>query len=73
MLFDWVLLVLVNVSTFNMLPLYPLDGDAYVWSIIERHSVRAAKIVRIVLSVVCLSILASNVGLTFMRYGLTLI
>jgi len=71
MLFNWILLVLINVSTFNMLPLYPLDGDAYIWSIVERRSEKAAKIVRIVLSVVCLSILASNVGLTFMKYGFT--
>ena len=69
--FDWILLVLINVSIFNMLPLYPLDGDAYVWAIVEKHSKKAAKTMRILLSLASLMLLASNVGLTFMRYGFT--
>ena len=71
LLFEWILLVLVNVSIFNMLPLYPLDGDAYIWALIEERSKRAAKITRIVLSAISLVLLASNVILTFMNYGFT--
>ncbi len=69
--FDWILLVLINVSIFNMLPLHPLDGDAYIWNLIEGRSKTAAKTTRILLSAISLALLISNVGLTFMKYGFT--
>ena len=68
---DWSFFIIINISIFNMLPLYPLDGDAYVFSVLKAYMKRGAKAARIVLSAVCLALLALNVGLTLIRYGLT--
>ena len=68
---DWSFFLIINLSIFNMLPLYPLDGDAYVFSLLKTYMKRGAKAARVILSVLCLALLALNVGLTFMRYGLT--
>jgi len=68
---DWSFFIIINLSIFNMLPLYPLDGDAYVFSVLKAYTKRGAKAIRVVLSAVCLALLALNVGLTLIRYGLT--
>lgn len=68
---DWSFFLIINLSIFNMLPLYPLDGDAYVSSILKACMRKGSKAARIILSAASLALLALNVGLTFMRYGLT--
>jgi len=68
---DWSFFIIINLSIFNMLPLYPLDGDAYVFSILKAYMKRGAKAARVILSVFSLALLALNIGLTFMQYGLT--
>ena len=68
---DWSFFIIMNLSIFNMLPLYPLDGDAYVFSVFKAYMKGGSKAARVIISVVCLALLALNVGLTFMRYGLT--
>lgn len=63
-------LYLVNISLalFNMLPLYPLDGEGYILSFL-RISGDAGRIIRITMNTAMLILLVSNIGLTVTRIG----
>ncbi|MEM3040820.1 MAG: site-2 protease family protein, partial [Nitrososphaerota archaeon] len=68
---EWVVNVMVNIGIFNMLPLYPLDGEAFIYNILKGKLRRGLKQTRIAISILSLCLLGCNVALTFMRYGLT--
>jgi len=67
---SWVWLLAISVAIFNMLPIYPLDGDGFLISIVERFKKGASSKVRILTSALFLSILASNVILTALRFSI---
>jgi membrane-associated protease RseP (regulator of RpoE activity) len=67
----WLSLLMINLAVFNMLPLFPLDGEAYLYSIIQEKTTKYHKPLRYILNGVSLSLLASNIGLTLLTYGLT--
>lgn len=67
----WISLVMTNLAIFNMLPLYPLDGEAYLYSLLKEKVNKNLKIFRIALNGVSLSLLTLNIALTFLKYGLT--
>lgn len=68
---EWIQLTMVNLAIFNMLPLYPLDGDGFVFSILKAKLKRGASQVRTLVNVLSLSLLALNIALSFIRYGIT--
>ena len=68
---EWVTNIMVNIGIFNMLPLFPLDGEAFVYNILKSKLKRTLKPVRIAISAVSLSLMAGNIAMTFIRYGLT--
>jgi len=67
---SWIWLLAISVAIFNMLPIYPLDGDGFLISIVERFKKGASSKVRILTSALFLSILASNVILTALRFSI---
>ncbi len=67
----WISLIMTSLAIFNMLPLFPLDGEAYVHSLLKEKVKKNLKAVRIALNGVCFCLLAFNVALTFLKYGLT--
>ena len=67
----WLHLLMINLAIFNMLPLYPLDGEAFVHALLKKRVKKNLKAVRVVVSSVSLSLLALNMILSFLRYGLT--
>jgi membrane-associated protease RseP (regulator of RpoE activity) len=71
MLLNWVSLILINMAIFNMLPLYPFDGEALIASILKEKLGNASKSLRIAINVVVFFLLAANIVLTFLKYGLT--
>jgi membrane-associated protease RseP (regulator of RpoE activity) len=68
---SWIWLLAINVAILNMLPLYPLDGDKFLFSIVERFKRGAGSKIRLLTSALLLTILASNVILTVFRLGIT--
>jgi Zn-dependent protease len=62
---------MVNIGIFNMLPLFPLDGEAFVYNILKDKLKHGLKPTRITISVLSLCLMGGNIALTFIRYGLT--
>jgi membrane-associated protease RseP (regulator of RpoE activity) len=67
----WLHLLMINLAVFNMLPLYPLDGEAFVHALLKRRVKKNLKAVRVIVSSVAFALLALNMVLSFLRYGLT--
>lgn len=70
MFLNWLSLIAGSVAIFNMLPLYPFDGEKFVYYSLENIIKKRLREVRIFYNIVCLSLIASNVALTFVKYGL---
>jgi len=66
----WMTVLLFWVALFNMLPLYPLDGDKILYSMVNSRSQAAAKAARACLSGAFLFVLGLNLALSFMNFGL---
>ncbi len=66
---NWLSLIGLSLGIFNMMPLYPLDGDAFLWALLSTWMKKGAKVVRIALSGVSLMLMVTNVGLSLIRYG----
>jgi len=71
MTLNWASLLMINVAIFNMLPLFPFDGEAYIYSLLREKLKKGFNESRVAINLLSLFLLASNIGLTFIRYGLT--
>jgi membrane-associated protease RseP (regulator of RpoE activity) len=58
----------ISLALFNMLPLYPLDGEGYLLSFLDIDG-NIERILRISINLCMLTLLASNIGLTVTRIG----
>lgn len=65
----WIVLLSLNVAIFNMLPLYPLDGDGFLINLVEALKKGSGFKVRVIMSAMSFLILATMVTLTFFRFG----
>lgn len=70
MLFNWFTFLMINLAIFNMLPLFPLDGEAYVYSILREKIKKGLTLVRIFVNSFSFGLIGLNMILTFLRYGL---
>lgn len=68
---SWIGLLALNVAIFNMLPLYPLDGDGIIVNLIEELRKGTGHKMRMVMSSISLLILAMNIIFSLFRFGLT--
>ncbi|MEM4245745.1 MAG: site-2 protease family protein [Candidatus Bathyarchaeia archaeon] len=66
----WLNVLLISVALINMLPLHPLDGGRYVHALLRIFKVRRSEGVRNAISAFSLAILALNIALTFVNFGL---
>jgi len=66
----WLFLIAGSVAVFNMLPLYPFDGEKFVYYSLENIVKKRLKEVRIFYNIICLGLIALNIALTFINYGL---
>lgn len=71
MTINWIAIVMVNLAIINMLPLFTLDGEAYIHFILKEKMKKGVHALRIIINVLSLFLLLSNFVLTFIRYGLT--
>ena len=67
---SWMLLLAVSMSVFNMLPLYPFDGDKFFYYALGKVVKKGLREIRILTSVICLGLMATTLLLSFIRYGL---
>lgn len=67
---SWMLLLAVSIAIFNMLPLYPFDGDKFFYYALGKVVKRGLREIRILTSVICLGLMATTLLLSFIRYGL---
>lgn len=65
----WIGLLSLNVAIFNMLPLYPFDGDGFLITFVEALKKGSGSKVRVMMSAISLLVLAANLTLTFFRFG----
>jgi len=66
----WLFLIAGSVAIFNMLPLYPFDGEKFVYYSLENVVKKRLREVRILCNIVCFGLIALNIALTFVKYGL---
>jgi membrane-associated protease RseP (regulator of RpoE activity) len=70
MFLNWLSLIAGSVAIFNMLPLFPFDGEKFVYYSLENVVKKRLREVRIFYNVICFSLIALNIALTFINYGL---
>jgi membrane-associated protease RseP (regulator of RpoE activity) len=59
----------LNIAIFNMLPIYPLDGEGIIYNLTERVIGDRKRIIRWAVTAFYITLLALNIGLTFGRFG----
>ena len=70
MTLEWTSLLMINVAIFNMLPLFPFDGEAFVYSLLKKKLKKELKAARIAVNAFSLLLLLSNIGFTLVMFGL---
>ncbi|MEM2339137.1 MAG: site-2 protease family protein [Nitrososphaerales archaeon] len=67
----WVWFLSFNIGLFNMLPIYPLDGDGFINAILSsKFSDRNRKVLRVIINVFTMLLLAINLLISIINYGL---
>lgn len=66
----WIYLLSLSVAIFNMFPLYPFDGERFLYYPLEKLMGKQKLKLRKMLNVLFLVLLAGNMILSFVRYGL---
>ena len=66
----WASTLLIWLALFNMIPIYPLDGDRFLNSLFEKLLPNYSKFIRIPINVFCFIILASNFVISTSIFGL---
>ena len=67
---EWTFLLVFNVVVFNMMPLTPFDGDKFLYYIAEKVTKGRGREVRIFFNAMSVGLMALNMILSFVRYGL---
>jgi membrane-associated protease RseP (regulator of RpoE activity) len=66
----WIYAFAFSLAVFNMLPLYPFDGERVLYYPLERFVKKRKRALRIGLSAFTLSLFALNIIISIWRYGL---
>ena len=67
---NWTFIFTFNIVIFNMLPLYPFDGDKFLYYTLKKIVKGKSHQVRVLFNVACFGLIATNILLSFLRYGL---
>jgi len=66
----WLHLISVSVGIFNMLPLYPFDGEKFLYCSLRNIVKKRHREVRVLFNAICFGLIAINMVMSFVRYGL---
>jgi len=69
----WIYSVGLSTAMFNMLPIYPFDGDRFLKVIVDRVAGESASEIRGICNAVFLGLIVANVAFSFTRFGLATI
>ncbi len=69
----WSYAVGLSTAMFNMLPVYPFDGDRFLKVIVEKLAREQASEIRRLYNIAFLGLIAANMMLSFTRFGLAAI
>ncbi len=69
----WTYTIGLSTAMFNMLPMYPFDGDQFLKVVTERIAQKRASGIRRVCNAVFLGLMIANVTFSFIRIGLATI
>ena len=67
---NWLHLIAGSVAVLNMLPLYPFDGDKFVYYLLGKVVKKRLNEIRIFYNIVFLGLIALNIAFTLSRFGL---
>lgn len=66
----WIYLLGLSVAIFNMFPLYPFDGERFLYYPLEKLMGKQKLNLRKTMNIIFLGLLAGNMILSFVRFGL---
>lgn len=66
----WTYFLSLNISIINMFPLFPFDGEKVLYYTLERRVKKQKRELRIIVNGFTLGILALNIFLSYLQYGL---
>ena len=69
MILDWTYLLVFGIAILNMLPLYPFDGDKFLYYVLEKVARGRAREVRVLFNALSFVLIAGNIIMSFLRYG----
>jgi membrane-associated protease RseP (regulator of RpoE activity) len=71
MVLNWISLIMVNLAIFNMVPLFPLDGENFIYSLLKTKMTKRLKETRLIINVIFLTFIVLNFLFSFITYGIT--
>lgn len=71
MILNWIFIIMVNLAIFNMIPLFPLDGENFIYAILKVKMTKRIKETRIIINAIFLTLIVSNFLFSFNTYGIT--
>jgi len=71
MVLNWMSIIMVNLAIFNMVPLFPLDGENFIYAILKAKITKRIKETRIIINVIFLTLIVLNLLFSFATYGIT--
>ncbi|KPV62041.1 MAG: Peptidase family M50 [Candidatus Bathyarchaeota archaeon BA1] len=69
MTLHWIFLIALSIAVFNMLPIYPWDGDKFLYHALRGVVKKRRLVARMVFNAIFWSLVAVNMILTFMKHG----
>jgi len=68
---DWVFLAAFSIAVFNMLPVFPFDGEKYLYYYLKDYVRKERQFsLRVLVNVAFLGLLLANMILSFLWFGL---
>jgi membrane-associated protease RseP (regulator of RpoE activity) len=70
-IFNWISIIMVNLAIFNMIPLFPLDGENFIYSILKVKMTKRIKETRLIINAIFLTLIVLNFLFSFVTHGIT--
>ena len=71
MVLNWMSMIMINLAIFNMIPLFPLDGENFIYAILKVKMKKRIKETRIIINLIFLTFIVLNFLFSFATYGIS--